>query len=176
MAYIEHVGEYRQAAGSNGPRKSWYPRTSAIRTERMAVPVSSHEPDHCPVHLSAKVSKRERVSGRRCPKNDVQPEIAGQDILANDLTQAALESVAVHRRSAMARHDDADPRKTERGSARPNREMSGPYDFPLMLNTLDVRASTDALRPRVAQALLTRPRTWTEAAQSAASGPSCGDG
>jgi hypothetical protein len=176
MAYIEHEGEYLQAEGSNGPRNSWYARTSAIRTERTSVPVSSHEPDHRPDYLFADVGELERVRTRRRPKYHVDSATTAKDFPANDLSQAPFEQVAVHRRAAMSWHDDANPRKAERGSARPDREVPGPYDFPLLLNTSDVRASADALRPRVAQALLTRRRTWTEAAQSAASDPSCGDG
>jgi hypothetical protein len=66
---------------------------------------------------------------------------------------------------AMTRDDDADSRKAERGSARPDREVPGPYDFPLLQYASDVRAATDALRPRVTQARFTRRRTWTEASR-----------
>jgi hypothetical protein len=76
----------------------------------------------------------------------------------------------------MTRDDDANSRKAERGSARPDREVPGSYDFPLLLNTPDVSATTDALRPRIAQARFTRRRTWTEAARSGASAPSCDAG
>jgi hypothetical protein len=69
----------------------------------------------------------------------------------------------MHRRLTVAWHDDAHSRKAERGSARPDREVPGPYDFPLLLNPSYVSAATDALRPRVAQARLTLRRTWTEA-------------
>jgi hypothetical protein len=77
---------------------------------------------------------------------------------------------------AMTRNNDANPRKAERGSARPDREVPGSYDFPLLLNTPDFCAATDALRPRIAQARFTRLRTWTEALPSGASAPSSGDG
>ena len=176
MAYTEHVGEYRQTDGSRGPRKSWYARTSAIRTDRTVSPVSTHQPVHNTAHLDAKIGEWHSIRAWRRPDDDVQPVFGGKNVLADDLPQPALQSVTIHRRPAVTRYDDADPRKAERGSARPDREVPGSYDFPLLLNTPDVRAATDALRPRIAQARSTRRRTWTEAARSGASAPSCDAG
>lgn len=165
MAYAEQVGEYRQTDGSSGPINSWYMRTNAIRTERTRTPVSSQQTLHHAVHLDAKIGKGHRIGTGRRPHDDVQPAPAGQDVLPNDFAQPALQSVAVHRRLTMPRHDDADSRKAERGSARPDREVPGPYDFPLLQYASDVRAATDALRPRITQARFTRRRTWTEASR-----------
>ena len=151
-------------------------RTSAIRTERTRAPVSTHQPTQHTIHLCAKVSKRDGICAGRRFDDDVQTMLGWKDILANDFSQSALQPVAIHRGLSMSWHDDAHSRKAERGSARPDREVPGPYDFPLLLDTLDVSAATDALRPRVAQARLTRRRIWTEAAQSGASVPSCDAG
>jgi hypothetical protein len=163
MAYAEHVGEYRQTAGSSGPRKSWYARTSAIRTERTTSPVSTQQPAHHPGHFGVKVGKRYGVRSRRRLHDDVESAIRCQHFLPDDFSQAPLQSIAVHGRLSMAGHDDANSRKAERGSARPDREVPGSYDFPLLLNAPDVCAATDAPRPREAQARFTRLRTWTEA-------------
>jgi hypothetical protein len=138
-------------------------------------PVSTQHPTQDPVHLDAQVGKRYRIRAWRRSDDDVQSLVHGKDILANDLPQPALQPVAIHRRLSVARHNDANPWKAERGSARPNGEVPGSYDFPLLLNTLDVSAATDALRPRIPQARLTRRRTWTEASPSGASAPFCGD-
>ena len=175
MAYAEHVGEYLQTEGNNGPRNIWYARTSAIRTERTPAPVSTHQPTHHAVHFDAKIGKRNGVCSWRRSDDDVESAIGGEHVLANDFAKPALQSIAIHRRLPMTGHDDANPRKAERGSARPDREVPGSYDFPLLLDTLDVCAATDALRPRIAQARFTRRRTWTEASQSGASAPSCDD-
>ena len=163
MAYAEHVGEYRQTDGSSGPRKSWYARTSAIRTERTTSPVSTQQPAHHTGHFRAKVGKRHAVCSGRRFENDVEPPIRCQHILPDDFSQTTFQSIAVHGRLSMARHNDANSRKAERGSARPDRQVPGSYDFPLLLNASDVYAATDALRPREAQARFTPLRTWTEA-------------
>lgn len=163
MAYAEHVGEYRQTDGSSGPRKSWYARTSAIRTERIMPPVSTQQPTHHTLYLGAQVRERRGIRAGRCSDDDVQAARGGQDVLPDDLPQPPFQPVAIHRRLPVARDDDAHSRKVERGSARPDREVPGSYDFPLLLNAPDVCAATDALRPRIAQARFTRRRTWTEA-------------
>jgi hypothetical protein len=165
MAYAEHVGEYLHTEGSNGPRNIWYARTSAIRTERTAAPVSTHQPTEHAVHFDAQVGERHGIRSRRCSDDDVETALRRQHILPHDFSQASLQSIAMHRRLTVAWHDDAHSRKAERGSARPDREVPGSYDFPLLLDTLDLCAATDALRPRIAQARVTRRRTWTEASQ-----------
>ena len=176
MAYAEHVGEYLQTDGNNGPRKSWYPRTSAIRTDRTLTPVSTHQATHRAVDFGAQVVECHGIRRGRSLDDDVQSALGGKYILPDDFSQSALQLVAIDCRAAVARNYDAHSRKGERGSARPDREVPGAYDFPLLLNTPDVSAATDALRPRIPQARFTRRRTWTEASQSGASDPSCGDG
>ena len=165
MAYCEHVGEYLQTEGSSGPRKSWYARTMAIRTVRTVAPVSTQQAAHRISHLGAQIGKGDGIGRRRGPHDDVPSMFRWQYVVANDFAEPTLEPVAIHCRLPMARNNDANPRKTERGSARPDREVPGPYDFPLLLNTPDVCAATDALRPRKAQARFTRRRTWTEASR-----------
>jgi hypothetical protein len=64
MAYTEQVGEYLHTEGSSGPRKSWYPRTSAIRTERTVAPVSTQQPAQHTVHLGAEVGELQRIRAR----------------------------------------------------------------------------------------------------------------
>lgn len=163
MAYAEHVGEYLQTEGNNGPRNIWYARTSAIRTERTAIPVSTHQPTQHAIHLEAQVGERNGVCSRRRSNDDVETALRWQHVVPDNLSEAALQAIPVHRRLTVSRHDEAHSGKAERGSARPDREVPGPYDFPLLLDTLDICAATDALRPRVAQARFTRRRTWTEA-------------
>lgn len=163
MAYAEHVGEYLQTEGNNGPRNIWYARTSAIRTERTVVPVSTHQPTDHAGHLDAQVGERNGVCSRCRSNDDVEAALRWKHIMTDDFSEAALQSIAVHRGLSVSRHDDAHSGKAERGSARPDREVPGSYDFPLLLNASDVRAATDALRPRKAQARFTRRRTWTEA-------------
>lgn len=175
MAYIEQVGEYLHTEGNNGPRKSWYARTTAIRTERIISPVSTDQSCDHAVHLRTKGIEWRGIRGWCGFDDDIQRHISWQEIRPDDFAQPPFQSVAVHRSVAMARHDDANPRKVERGSARPDRKMPGSYNFPLLLDSPDVRAATDASRPRVAQARFTRRRIWTEASQSDASDPSCDD-
>lgn len=176
MAYMEHEGEYRQTDGSSGPRKSWYPRTSAIRTERTPTPVSTRQPTKRAAHFGTEIGEVRAVSGWSSPDDDVQPALGSKHILPDDFAESTFQPIAIHRRLPMARYNDAHPGKAERGSARPDREVPGPYDFPLLLNAPDLRAATDALRPRKTQARLTRRRTWTEAARSGASDPFCDAG
>ena len=97
MAYAEQVGEYLHADGSKGPRKSWYPRTSAIRTERTLAPVSTHQPTHHTVHLDAQVGKRHGIGAGCRLHDDVQSTVGRQDVLADDLAQPAFEPIAIHR-------------------------------------------------------------------------------
>ena len=163
MAYAEHVGEYLQTEGNKGPRNIWYARTSAIRTERTVVPVSTHQPTHHASHLDAQVGERNGVCSRRRSNDDVEAALRWKHNMPDDFSEAALQSIAVHRGLSVSRHDDAHSGKAERGSARPDREVPGSYDFPLLLDALDLCAATDALRPRKAQARFTRRRTWTEA-------------
>ena len=165
MAYAEHVGEYLQTDGNNGPRNIWYARTSAIRTERTATPVSTHQSTNHAIHFVAEIVERHRIRARCGLDDDVDTALRGQHVLPHDLSQAALQSIAIDCGLTVTRHNDAHSRKTERGSARPDREVPGSYDFPLLLDTLDLCAATDALRPRKAQARFTRRRTWTEASQ-----------
>ncbi len=64
MAYAEQVGEYLQTEGNNGPRNIWYARTNAMRTERMATPVSTHQPAELVVHLDAQFGERHGIGSR----------------------------------------------------------------------------------------------------------------
>lgn len=163
MAYAEQVGEYRHTDGNNGPRNIWYARTNAIRTERMATPVSTHQPTEHVVHLDAQVGERHGIRSWGRSDDDVETVIPSEHVLPHDFSQAPFQSITTHCGLAVSWHDDAHPGKAERGSARPDREVPGSYDFPLLLDTLDLCAATDALRPRKAQARFTRRRTWTEA-------------
>jgi hypothetical protein len=163
MAYAEQVGEYLHTEGSNGPRNIWYARTSTIRTERIATPVSTHQPTEHVFHLDAQVGERQEIGSWRRSDDDVESVFRWKHVLPHDFSQAPFQSIAIHCGLAVSWHDDAHPRKAERGSARPDREVPGSYNFPLLLDTLDLCAATDALRPRKAQARFTRRRTWTEA-------------
>jgi hypothetical protein len=163
MAYTEHVGEYLHTEGNNGPRNIWYARTSAIRTERTASPVSTRQPTEEPAHFDAQVREGRGIRSRCRSNDDIETTLRRQHILSHDFSQTTFQSIAIHRRVSVTWHDDAHSWKAERGSARPDREVPGSYDFPLLLDTLDVCAATDASRPRKAQARFTRRRTWTEA-------------
>ena len=72
MAYAEHVGEYRQTEGNNGPRNIWYARTSAIRTERTAFPVSTHQSSEHAIDFDAQVAERRGIRTRRRSDDDVE--------------------------------------------------------------------------------------------------------
>jgi len=165
MAYAEHVGEYLHTEGNNGPTNIWYARTSAIRTERTATPVSTHQPTEHAVHFDAQVGERDGICCRSCSDDDVDTTLRRQHVLPHDFSQSSFQSIAIYCGVTVSWHDDAHSGKAERGSARPDREVPGSYDFPLLLDTLDLCAATDALRPRIAQARFTRRRTWTEASR-----------
>jgi hypothetical protein len=134
----------------------------------------AQSPDDSTQLLAERVERR-GIGDWCCFDDDIQRHVSWQEILPDDFTQPSLQSVAIHRSVAVARHNDADSWKFERGSARPDREVPGSYNFPLLLDSSDVCAATDALRPREAQARFTRRRTWTEASRSDASDPSCDD-
>ena len=72
MAYAEHVGEYLHTEGNNGPRNIWYARTNAIRTERTATPVSTHQPTEHAVHFDAQIGERHGIRSRRRTNDDVE--------------------------------------------------------------------------------------------------------
>lgn len=165
MAYVEHVGEYLHTEGNSGPRNSWYTRTTAIRTDRIVGPVSARQPSDSALKLVAELVERRGVRGWSGLDDEIQRHCSWQEILSDDLAQPPLQSVAFHCGVAMARDDHADSWKIERGSARPDRKVPGSYNFPLLLDSPDLCAATDALRPREAQARFTRRRTWTEASR-----------
>lgn len=165
MAYVEHVGVYRHTDGNSGPRKSWYARTNAIRTERIVSPVSTTQASDHVTHFFAKRVERGGIRSGCAFDDDIQRHIGWQKIVPDNFAQPPFQAVAIHRGVAVARHDDSDPWKIERGSARPDREVPGSYNFPLLLDSPDVCAATDALRCREAQSRFTRRRTWTEASQ-----------
>ncbi len=83
-------------------------------------PVSTHQPTQHTVHLDAKVGKRYGIGAGCRPDDDVETALGGKEILADDFSQSAFQSVAIHRRLSMSGHDEANPRKAERGSARPD--------------------------------------------------------
>jgi hypothetical protein len=128
-------------------------------------PVSARQPPNRTVHLDAKIGEGNGIRTWRGSDDDVDSVGRWKKVLSEYFAQPALQSVAVDGGLSVARHDETDSRKIERGSARPERQVPGSYDFPLLLNSPDVCTATDALRPREAQARLTRRRTWTEALQ-----------
>jgi hypothetical protein len=165
MAYVEQVGEYRHTDGSSGPRKSWYARTTAIRTDRIVSSVSTRQPLHRAAHFLAKRVERRGVRDGSGLDDDIQRHCSWQQVLPDDFAQPSFQLVASHCSVAMARHDDPDSWKIERGSARPDRQVPGSYRFPLLLDSPDLCAATDSSCRREAQARFTRRRTWTEASQ-----------
>jgi hypothetical protein len=82
-----------------------------------------------------------------------------QQLHARELTQATLESVAIHGGMLMTRHDDPDARKTERGSVDPDIEIRGPDSLPLSKDGLYVEAPREPMLARKAEAVVTRLRT-----------------
>jgi len=54
----------------------------------------------------------------------------GQYLLAHDLAEAALESIAFHDRVPVLRNDDTDSWMTQKGSEEPNLEVLGPSSLP----------------------------------------------
>src|SRR5262245_30851799 len=63
-----------------------------------------------------------------------------QQIHTNELTEPALECVAIHGRVLMAWNDDPDTRKAKRGSEDPGIEMHRPNSLPLSNDGLNVSA------------------------------------
>ena len=55
----------------------------------------------------------------------------GKQFRTHELAQPALESIAIHRRVLVPRHDDADPGCGKRGSEDPDVEVYGPNSLPL---------------------------------------------
>jgi hypothetical protein len=59
----------------------------------------------------------------------------------------------------MARHNDSDARKTERGSMDPDIEIRGPDTLPLSNDCLYVDSPREAMLARKTEAVVTRLRT-----------------
>jgi hypothetical protein len=83
-------------------------------------PVSIQQPAQQTIHLDAKVGEWYGIRAGCRPDDDVEAAVRGEDVLADDLSQSAFQSVAIDRRLSMSWHDEANPRKAERGSARPD--------------------------------------------------------
>lgn len=126
-------------------------------------PVSARQPSYRTVHLDAKIGEGNGIRTWRDSDDDVDSVGRWKKVLPEYFAQPAFQTVAIDGGLSVTRHDETHSRKAERGSARPQRQVPGSYDFPLLLNSPDLCAATDALRPREAQARFTRRRTWTEA-------------
>ena len=65
----------------------------------------------------------------------------GQHVVTHNLPEPALEPIPFDGVVTVSWNNDSDPRKRERGSADPDREVPGSNDFPLFLNSTDVSAA-----------------------------------
>jgi hypothetical protein len=75
-----------------------------------------------------------------------------EQIHPNELAEPALECVAIHGRVLMARDDDPDARKAERGSEDPGIEMHRPNSLPLSNDGLNVSAPRQSVAARKTKA------------------------
>jgi len=87
----------------------------------------------------------------------------GKQLGTHQLAQPTLEPVAIHRSMLMARNDDSNSRKCERGSEDTHIEVCGPNSLPLAKNGLYVEASRQSIATRKAKTLATPLRTCSGA-------------
>ena len=89
----------------------------------------------------------------------------GEEMQADDLAEAALETVAVDGRRLVPRHDDADPRARarQRGSDGPDLEVPGPDALPLSPDLLEIGVPRQPPAARKAPRLRRRRRTCSGA-------------
>jgi len=81
----------------------------------------------------------------------------------DELTQPALESVAVGGGVVMSWHDDPDPRKRQRGSEHADVEVRGADSPPLLNHFMNVEATAEPGLARKSEAALRRRRTCSAA-------------
>jgi hypothetical protein len=86
-----------------------------------------------------------------------------QQLHADDLAEAALETVTIDGGVLVTRHDDPDARRAERGSEDPDIEMHGPNSLPLSNDGLYVRAPRQPVATRKSKAVVMRLRTCSGA-------------
>ena len=87
----------------------------------------------------------------------------GKQIDAHELTEPALEPVAIHCGVFVTRHHDPHSRKRERGSEDAHVEMRGPNSLPLANDGLNVEAFRQSVTTRKAKTIVTRLRTCSGA-------------
>ena len=107
----------------------------------------------CPICLSSR------------PNGDVDrgSDAKGREqIHANELTEPALECVAIHGRVLMARNDDPDAGKAKRGSEDPGIEMHRPNSLPLSNDGLNVSTPRQSVAARKPKAAARRLRICSE--------------
>jgi hypothetical protein len=87
--------------------------------------------------------------------HDVRPETKWENARPRQLAESALQSVSSDRGLTMPRYDQSDPavffhrsRTHERGSRHPNLEHAGSETFPLLRDSMQVRASGDSRASR----------------------------
>ena len=83
-----------------------------------------------------------------CTDYDVHGWARGEKACADKLAQSALESVASHSRSRIARDDDSNAWMSERGSNYPNVEMLRSDSLPLSHDSLDLGTASQPVTAR----------------------------
>jgi hypothetical protein len=76
-----------------------------------------------------------------------------QQFESDDFAHPSLELVAIHGGMAVSRHDDTDPRRTERGSEIPDVEVPTPNSLPLSNDAFQFAFSRQPKLPREASAI-----------------------
>ena len=87
----------------------------------------------------------------------------GKQVDAHQLTQPALEPVAIHCGVFVTRHHDPHSRKRERGSEDAHVEMRSPNSLPLANDGLNIEAFRQSVTTRKAKTIVTRLRTCSGA-------------
>jgi hypothetical protein len=82
-----------------------------------------------------------------------------QQLDADQLAKATLQSVSVHRGVMVAWNDNPNARMSERGSEGSDIEMRCPNSLPLSNNSLQVEAPRQPIATRKSEALVRRLRT-----------------
>ena len=95
--------------------------------------------------------------------HDVGHGGVGEQPESDELAETSLETIALHRRVTVLRHDEPNAATAERGSDRPHVQMRRANSLPLSCDRLDIRAPGEPVAAKEAAAFLRRPRTCSGA-------------
>ncbi len=114
--------------------------------------------------LRAQVFNRNAVRRRQCAHNNIHDGQDREHVDPYDFAEPSFHEVAIHGGTPVARHNDADPWGTQKGSDPPNLELRGSDSLPFFAYRLELFLPRQPRRGRKAMSLRRR-RTSTAASR-----------